>query len=458
VEKYLGNKTVLLPLIEQFLLERLPEMASISDLFAGTTNVSRHFRRLGMAVATGDLNRFSYVLGRAYLGNSEWPNFEGVPGEFEAASVEALRFAAERAYGNAARSDQWRAIAPLAQAIAILQHAGATNRAEGIFHSFFCSKGAHSSFVSVRGGKGRRNYFSEKNALFLDGALERLRDWREDGAISEQELFLLLSCIIEEVVITANVSGTFHDFSRTKLWPNALQSFRLRLPPAVISHAAAEVVNGDAMSAAGAVARHDVCYIDPPYNFRQYGAYYHLLNFVAAYPFLEDPKEYARDLSFVRGQNMVDDHTSSFCFRDEFIRALRDLIQRVPAPNVVLSYYGGRNHWNHWSATQEPTDRGLRELEALFRDRTVFDECEIVPVLSVRQNYQSRVGERKRFVDEYLLLGRRSEVPPARTSPIEPLSANVAVGVGEHFGHFVSGGEEPRPDIAVTAKIAMTVG
>ncbi len=113
---------------------------------------------------------------------------------------------------------------------------------------------------------------------------------------------MLLASVIEEVVIVANVSGTFHDFSRTRLWPNALQKFTLRMPPAVLSNADAEVVNADAVSAASSISQHDVCYIDPPYNFRQYGAYYHLLNFIAAYPFLGELDAYAHDLSFVRGQ------------------------------------------------------------------------------------------------------------------------------------------------------------
>lgn len=458
MEKYLGNKTALLPLIEAFLSERVPEAVSISDLFAGTTNVSRHFRRAGMAVATGDLNRFSYVLARAYLANGAWPAMAGVEGPHDAAFLESLRFNAEKHMPAAAKAEHRRTVTPLARALATLQAAAERNRAPGVFHAYFCADGAKSRFVSVRGGSGQRNYFSASNALLLDGALETLRGWRQAGALTEQELMVLLACVIEEVVITANVSGTFHDFSRSRLWPNALQKFTLRMPPAVLAAGRTEILNTDAMAAAGTVAAHDICYIDPPYNFRQYGAYYHLLNFVAAYPFLEDPAAYAADLSFVRGQNMVDDHSSAFCFRDDFIGALRALIERVPASHVVLSYYGGRNHWNHWSSTDVPTDRGLRELSAVFKDRGLFDECEIVPVLSVRQNYQSRAGERKRLVDEYLLMGSRTRVPPALGQSPAPLAANAALGVAEHFGHFVAGGEErvarPLPARAVAVTVA----
>lgn len=457
MEKYLGNKTVLLPLIGAFLAERVPEAASLSDLFAGTTNVSRYFRRAGMAVATGDLNRFSYVLARAYLANSRWPAMEGVEGPHDAIFLESLRFNAEKHIPAGAKAEHRRTVTPLARALATLQAAAEQNSRPGIFYAHFCADGAKSHFVSVRGGSGQRNYFSQENALILDGALETLRAWRLAGTITDQELMILLACVIEEVVITANVSGTFHDFSRNRLWPNALQKFTLRMPPAVLAPGRAEILNADAIAAAGAVAAHDVCYIDPPYNFRQYGAYYHLLNFVAVYPFLDDPAAYAAELSFVRGQNMLDDHSSAFCFRDDFIGALRALIERVPARHVVLSYYGGRNHWNHWSSTDVPTDRGLRELSALFSDRGLFDECEIVPVLSVRQNYQSRAGERKRLVDEYLLMGSRTRVPQAADQGLLPLAANASLGVAQHFGHFVAGSEDRTARSLPSRAVAVTV-
>lgn len=457
MEKYLGNKTTLLPVIEAFLKERMPAVTSISDLFAGTTNVSRHFRRSGIAVATGDLNRFSYVLARAYLTTSFWPTMEGVAGAFDPAFFEMLRFTAERHIPADEKATHRRAVAPLARALAVLQAAGESNRVPGVFHTYFCANGSRSGFVSIRGGSGRRNYFSEGNALIIDGVLTELRRWRLSGTIDQNELMILLASVIEEVVITANVSGTFHDFSREKLWPNALQHFTLRMPPIVLSAARAEVLNADAFGAAGVIAPHDVCYIDPPYNFRQYGAYYHLLNFVAAYPFLGDPESYAADLSFVRGQNMADDHSSEFCFRDKFIGALRALIERVPSKHIVLSYYGGRNHWNHWSATETPTDRGLRELSAVFRDRSVFDECEIVPALAVRQNFQSRAGERKHLVDEYLLVGSRTNVPAGTSASATPLSANVALDIAEHFGHFRTGCEERSAGSGLSRGLTVTV-
>lgn len=78
MEKYLGNKASLLPLIERFFMERIPEAARLSDVFAGTNNVSRYFRARGWSTAACDANRFSYVLAQAYLGTSAPPKFQAV--------------------------------------------------------------------------------------------------------------------------------------------------------------------------------------------------------------------------------------------------------------------------------------------------------------------------------------------------------------------------------------------
>jgi len=454
MEKYIGNKTSILPLIGRFVSDRVPAASSISDLFAGTTNVSRFFRARGFDIVSGDVNRFSYVLGRAYLTHATCPSFEGCAGTPDDTAIERIKFDFHRALRRTGDlflaqgrvTDIWRQLRPLADALAILQKLGERNRRSGIIVDHFTIWGKKSKFRSVRGTVGQRNYFTYENALFLDGVLRKLHEWRISGRLNADEVFLMLASVIEEVVITANVNGTFHDFNRDRLWPNANQRFFLRLPLVSLSESKAEVLMGNALEAARSVTSHDVCYIDPPYNFRQYSAYYHFLNFIAAFPFLSKPKDYVSRLAFVRGQNMIDDFTSPFCFRTGFIESLRCTITNMDAQHVVLSYYGGRNHWNHWSKVDMPTDQGLRELSALFRDKTLFDECEIVPALSIRQNYQSRVGEQKELVNEYLLFGSRNKRRRRSRKSVAPFGPNVAIGVAEHFSHTVSGGEKPVAD------------
>ena len=173
-------------------------------------------------------------------------------------------------------------------------------------------------------------------------------------------------------------------------------------------------------------------YIDPPYNFRQYTAYYHLLNFVAAYVFLDDLDSYLGELQHVRGQNMKDDFTSDFCFRSKFPNALRALIDGAPCRYVVMSYYGGRNHWNHWADTEQLTDEGLNVLNEIFFDPELFSHAETVNALQIRQNYQSRNGERKSLVREHLIFGEKRHIAVAKTeiSARFTSDANLRLGLG----------------------------
>lgn len=447
MEKYLGNKSSLLPLIDRFFSDRIPGATRLSDVFAGTNNVSRYFRSRGWITAACDANRFSYVLAQAYLATDSPPRFQGVrTADKDAFRLLRLKNELERAvtrfgslYLPGRSADQaFQDFRHLATVLVNLQIIGESNTRPGVITECFTKWGTRARYASRRGSEGLRNYFSKENALFLDGVLSTLRSWWQEGRLLRNELFLLLTSVLEEVTITANVNGTFHDFNRERLWPNAGQAFQLRIPLVPYSEPAAEVANADAIDAASAFAQHDICYLDPPYNFRQYSAYYHFLNFIAAYPFLEDVDAYVAGLTHVRGQHPEDDFTSDFCFRTRFIDSLRRLIEAADAEHVVLSYYGGRNHWNHWSSVEEPTDQGLRELEALFEDTDLFSRCEVIPALEIRRNYQSRGGERKELVNEYLFHGiRRARAARQSDTPPAPLSANVRWGLANEFGHTV---------------------
>lgn len=445
MEKYLGNKASLLPLIERFFIERIPEANRLSDVFAGTNNVSRYFRARGWSTAACDANRFSYVLAQAYLRTSAPPTFQAVRSvRTDSSRLQNMQSELARSisrYGalylpGCTAQQVFQDLTHLANVLVRLQVIGEKNQRTGVITEYFTQWGGQSSYTSLRGTQGLRNYFSYQNALFLDGVLITIRKWWQLGELTRNELFLLMTSVLEEIVITANVNGTFHDFNRDRLWPNAEQAFQLRIPLVLCSGPLAETANADSVHAAQSFARHDVCYLDPPYNFRQYSAYYHLLNFVAAYPFLENVETYVDGLKHVRGQHPEDDFTSDFCFRTRFVGSLRKLIDAVDADHVVLSYYGGRNHWNHWAAVDEPTDEGLRELMGLFEDTAVFSDCEVVPALEIRKNYQSRVGEQKELVNEYLFhgvkRGRRRNRSPASPSA---LSANLRWGLADDFGH-----------------------
>lgn len=444
MEKYIGNKSTLLPALESFVSTRLPDARSISDLFAGTTNVARYFAARGFHAEVSDVNRFSYVLAQTYLGLNSFPRFSKVrvPPP-HTSTLEKMRSEFGKSFARFGRQYQpdmteeeiWSSQSRAARVLAALQERSSANTQPGFISTYFTRSGSRSAYESIRGTRGQRNYFSKENGLVLDAALNQIRNWWRSGKLDRDEVFYLLTVVIEEVAITANVNGTFHDFNRERLWPNALQPFLLRMPLAAPLRVRTGISNDDAISASKYVRKHDVCYVDPPYNFRQYTSYYHLLNFIAAFPFLESVEDYLEKLSHVRGQNMTDDYSSPFCAKDEFLRNLDILFRQVDADHVVLSYYSGRNHWNHWADKHGSEDAGFVRIGKYFESSGLFSSVEIVPVLSIRTNYQSRVGERKRLVNEYLFFGSLSKRRRKFSNSAPPLSVNSQLGIADQFGY-----------------------
>jgi adenine-specific DNA-methyltransferase len=420
MEKYLGNKRALLESIFLCTQELCPDSGSMADLFAGTTNVGRFFKRKGFEVISNDINRFSYVLASNYLNLQRYPTFEKLklPGPKRDTLTEQLRklffknvlkdrgqlFPSEKA------EKIWTSLSRAVEAIHFLNRLtpkSKDTKALDPIVDFFTAKGKKSAYKSVRGTRIRRNYFSINNARKISAILGTLRGWWRNEKLSQAELYFLLTSLIEEIVIVANVNGTFHDFNRDRLWPNALQDFLMKVPLAYVDGKPAQVYCQDAKILAPHIPPHDILYIDPPYNFRQYAAYYHFLNFIAAYVFLPSLDAYMDKLSYVRGQNTDDDYTSDFCFRDRFVNALREVIIKAPSKYVVLSYFNGRNHWNHWSKEQNQKNPGFLILEDIFKDKEIFSESYSSKAMQTRINYQSRVGEKKGRVNEYIFWGKR---------------------------------------------------
>ena len=95
------------------------------------------------------------------------------------------------------------------------------NAVESLFYDYYCIEGDKAEYVSSRGTTGKRNYFLPENAKKLGKILSVIKNWRNKELINEMECYILLVCVIEEVTLNANVNGTFHDFNRKKLYPNA---------------------------------------------------------------------------------------------------------------------------------------------------------------------------------------------------------------------------------------------
>ena len=108
---------------------------------------------------------------------------------------------------------------------------------------------------------------------------------------------------------------------------------------------------------------------------------------------------------YVRGQNMADDFTSTFCSKARFLDDLATLIERTDTRWVVLSYFNGRNHWNDFN--KDPNGVGKALLTEFFTHPMFEGAARIRPI--GRTNYQSYGGYRARRVDEYLFVAKKRQ-------------------------------------------------
>ncbi|MDQ3674009.1 MAG: DNA adenine methylase [Gemmatimonadota bacterium] len=225
--RYIGNKTRLLPFILRVLKTRGLVGGAVHDAFAGTASVGRALKAKGWRVHSSDLLLSSYVFQRAYI----------------------VARSADRSLGKLARE------------LSVLPPR------EG-----FISR--HFSPV------GERMYFTDENAGRIDAAREELESWRRNGVVGEDAYYILLAAIIEGADRVANTAGVYASFM--KRWqPNSRRRFEVKpeAPGSGDSGATAHLM--DAATAARLIGEVDLIYIDPPYNSRQYVAYYHIPEIIA---------------------------------------------------------------------------------------------------------------------------------------------------------------------------------
>ena len=230
--RYIGNKTRLLPFILRTLKRSGIGVGSVHDAFAGTASVSRALKQKGWRVHSSDLLMSSYVFQRAYV---------------------------------AADSSD-----PLLEAMS--EELGSLPPREGFITEHFSPSDGSS-------GSGRM-YFTPENAGRIDAAREELEEWRKGGKVDEDDYYLLLAAIIEGADRVANTAGVYASYM--KRWqPNAKRRFELVTEEPVKGAQPAQAMLMDATDAARLIGAVDLLYIDPPYNARQYVAYYHIPEILA---------------------------------------------------------------------------------------------------------------------------------------------------------------------------------
>jgi len=243
-------------------------------LIAGTGAIARSFKTESKKIIANDIEFYSYVLNQNYIGNHE---------EIE-----------------------WREF---------IDELNSLKGVEGFIYKNYCS-----------GSGSGRQYFSDENGKRIDAIRQKIESWKNDRRINENQYFFLLTSLLENADAVANTASVYGAYLK-HLKKSAQKTLTLKPAFFGLNDATHEVFNEDANSLINRI-KGDVLYLDPPYNARQYGANYHLLNTIAKYDdFIPNGKTGLRNYE-----------RSLYCQKNEVAAVFENLIKNAAFKYIFLSY------------------------------------------------------------------------------------------------------------------------
>lgn len=279
---YIGSKAKLITWLFSIIDENVPNSTEhlFLDACSGTGTVSRSAAERGYKVIANDLLRFPAALANGSINLSE--------SEMELARKH-------------------------------LKTANALAGEDGFFTT---------EYAGEVGDESARLFFTVANARKLDAFRSMISKIRNPKVRD-----YLLYCGIEAMSRVANTAGTHGAF---------LKKFKERaLAPIVFKEE--KTYPGDISVYSRDIRallvdpeyrnthQEGILYLDPPYNYRQYGANYHLYEIFAL-----------NDRPKVKGKtglrNWKEESDSSFCRKDECLDLLKDILATTTAKYVFMSY------------------------------------------------------------------------------------------------------------------------
>lgn len=131
------------------------------------------------------------------------------------------------------------------------------------------------------GGGSDRQYFSDYNGKKIDTVRQGIEKWRKTKKINENLYFFLLASLLESADKLANTASVYAAYLK-QLKKSAQKDLVIKSAEFMLTHTEHSVFNEDSNTLIERI-NGDILYLDPPYNARQYGANYHLLNTIAKY-------------------------------------------------------------------------------------------------------------------------------------------------------------------------------
>ena len=321
---YIGNKRRLLNLILQAIKEIEKREKSVHsrqnrvfiDYFAGTGVVSRLAKSLGYQVISNDWERYSYIINKSFLENSD-----------------ELFSLYEEEGGFKSIIKKLNDLKDLKKKPAYLS-------------TYYCPKDdACVDLVS------ERLFYTRANGILIDNIRQAIEDDfpLEKKKEMVKKNYFLLSLLLLEASKRSNTSGVFKGFhqgfggKKKDALNRILSHVSLSIPKMSSQKNRCKVFQANALNLAKKLSffKADIVYLDPPYNQHQYGSNYHLLNTIA----LND-KPFVNKNFFINGKKIDKSAIrkdwvktkSGFCYKKSARDEFEILVKRIRSKYLLVSY------------------------------------------------------------------------------------------------------------------------
>lgn len=286
--KYIGNKSRLIGFIEESLLDAKINYknTTVYDLFSGTGSVSEFFLKNNCEVFSCD--NMNYAIAEQYrkLFFREEPKFNEL----------------KKIIGYDKLDD-------------ILNYLNNLEGIEGYFFDNFCEE-----------GKYKRRFFSTDNAKKIDAIRTKIEEWKDILPI--EKYMFLVGTLMNSADFVSNTAGTYGAY--LKIWRSmALKDLEL-VKPEFINTGNIKLFVDDVINFVEKNRKADIVYMDPPYNTRQYPAYFSTLESIV----VNDNQE----LKGKTGLRDYEKQKSKFSIKKDVKDEFMKLIDEIEANYIVMSY------------------------------------------------------------------------------------------------------------------------
>lgn len=246
---------------------------------------------------------------------------------------------------------------------------------------------------------GKRKFFSEEHGKRFDIILNLINYWYSKSLITDIEIYVLLTAVLESIAIFSNTSATYQAFYKDYK-ANTMQRFRLVVPEIDETKISSRIYQEDILALIPKVEA-DVLYLDPPYNWRQYDSNYHLLNTIARFHKIEDWQKFEKGIVGASGENRENKlNYTSFNTKKGFEKLIMNIIENAQCDIIVLSYSDSKS--NH---ERDEINTTLDILKNFFENRNIFEYYYMKSIQSV--NFESRKGNKKNGINELLFVAKK---------------------------------------------------